>query len=85
MSATVEIAGYTIVSGSKLLLKEINVNFTVIKVISSPKDRVATMTVKMAGKSEIAMPQNKDPKTIAIALMVALVARVKTTMAPIKL
>ena len=85
MPATVEIAGYTMVSGSKLLLKDMNVNFTVINVIRSPKDRVATITVKIAGKSPTDTPQNRVPKTIAMALIVALVARVKTTMAPINL
>ena len=78
-------AGYTIVSGSRLLLKDMNANFTVIKVIRSPKDRVATMTVKIAGKSVTVMPQNNVPKANAIALIVALVAKVKTTNAPINL
>ena len=85
MSAIVEMAGYTIVSGSRLLLKDMNANFTVIKVIRSPKDSVATMTVKIAGKSVTVMPQNNVPKANAIALIVALVAKVKTTNAPINL
>jgi hypothetical protein len=62
-----------------------NVNFTVINVISKPKDRVATITVKIAGKTPTDTPQKRLPKTMAITLIVALVAKVKTTIAPIKL
>ena len=85
MFATVDVTGYPIVSGSKLLLKEINVTFIVINVINNPKDNVATITDRIAGNSVIVIPQNMVPKTIEMMLMVALVAKVKTTIAPISL
>ena len=85
ISAIVEIAGKTITSGSRLLLKEMNMTFVVIRVVSKPKDMVATITVRIAEKSANVIPQNSVPKSMAITLMVALVVRVRTTIAPMSL
>ena len=83
MSAVVEIAGKTISSGSRLFLNEMNITFVVIRVVTKPKNIVATMTIKIDGKSAEVIPQKRVPNSIAIPLIVVLVTRVRTTIAPI--
>ena len=68
-----------------LLLKEMNVPFTVINAISKPTDNVATITVSIAGSSVSVTPQKNVPKRMETKLIVTLVARVNTIIADINL
>lgn len=85
MFVAVAVAGYTIMSGSKLFLNEINVPFIVINAINRLTDNVATITVSMAGNSVSVTPQKSVPKRIETRLIVTLVARVNTIVADINL
>jgi len=80
MSATVDIIGYTVTSGSNPFLKEMNAISIVISEFVNPKTIVADMTIKMSEKSAKVIPQNKLPKTMDNKLIATVVSKVMNIM-----
>ncbi len=85
MSDTVDIIGYTTISGSKPLLNVMKATSTVNRDRNKPNDIVATITNIIWRESVKTTPQSSIPKITEIILIIILLMSVKTIVLEISL